>query len=302
MSTKPKVIAIVGPTASGKTALAIALAQAFTGEVISADSRQVYRGLDLGTGKVTKDEMAGIPHHLLDIAGPMEIYTGADFVRDATVTLTDIEKRGRQPIVAGGSFFYFDLLRGKLQSAPVEPNELFRASINDLSNASLLEMLYTKDPARAATIDTDNRRRLIRALEIVEAIGTVPKPATPDSPYQWLIIGLTIEKERLERNITTRLHTRIKAGMIEEVVQLHQAGVTYERMHELGLEYRYIASYLQGKLTKDEMLLQLEAKSRQFAKRQMTWLKRDQDIEWYEPENRSAIMERVSTFLHDQAS
>ena len=192
---KPKVIAIVGPTASGKTSLSIALAQQFTGEIISADSRQVYQGLDIGSGKVTPDEMAGIPHHLLDIADPMTVYTGIDFVQDAEKALADILKREHTPIVVGGTFFYLDLLRGKVQAAPVLPNQAFRDSLEDLSNATLLKKLYAKDIDRAEKIDPHNRRRLVRALEITEALGTVPKPAETESPYEWLIIGIDIDKE-----------------------------------------------------------------------------------------------------------
>ncbi len=297
MNSKPKVVAIVGPTASGKTSLSIKIAQRFNGEVISADSRQVYRGMDLGTGKVTTAEMAGVPHHLLDIADPMQVYTGAEFARDAAAALLDIQKRGCLPIIAGGTFFYLDLLRGKMQSAPVEPDEHFREGLNDLSNATLLERLYEKDPARAATIDQDNRRRLIRALEIIEALGSVPPTEVKESPYEWLIIGIDIEKTKLHQNIHTRLLERFEAGMIEEVQRLHASGVTYERMDSLGLEYRYIAMYLRGDITKDEMVEILETKIRQFAKRQLTWLKRDGGIEWYAPENREAIFRRVDEFL-----
>jgi tRNA dimethylallyltransferase len=299
MNTKSKVIAIVGPTASGKTSLSIALAQKFNGEVISADSRQVYRGMDLGTGKVTKGEMAGVPHHLLDIAEPMEVYTGADFARDAAAATEEILSRGRCPIIAGGTFFYLDLLRGKLQSAPVEPDEAFRERLQALSNATLLEMLYEKDPARAATIDQQNRRRLLRALEIVKTLGTVPPTTITESPYDWLILGINISKEQLHENIRVRLHERLEAGMIEEAEKLHANGVTYQRMNDLGLEYRYIAKYLQNQLSRDEMIEQLEIKIRQFAKRQMTWLKRDQDIEWHAPEDRFTILRRVEKFLHD---
>lgn len=297
MSAKPKVIAIVGPTASGKTSLSIALAQKFNGEVISADSRQVYRGMDLGTGKVTAEEMDGVSHHLLDITDPMEVYTGADFEHDATAALEEILKRGRCPIIAGGTFFYLDLLRGKLQSAPVEPDDAFRKSLNDLSNATLLEKLYEKDPARATTIDQTNRRRLIRALEIVESIGTVPPTETKESPYDWLVIGIDIDKDRLHRNIHARLLERLEGGMIEEVQRLHAEGVSYHRLEDLGLEYRYIAKYLQDELSKDEMIEHLETKIRQFAKRQMTWLKRDQDIRWFAPKDQETLIEQVKAFL-----
>jgi tRNA dimethylallyltransferase len=295
--SKPKVIAIVGPTASGKTGLSIELAQKLDGEVISADSRQVYRGMDIGTGKVTEKEMAGVPHHLLDIRDPMEVYTGAEFVTDGTTALADILKRSRTPIVAGGTFFYLDLLRGKMQSAPVLPDQAFRDSLHDLSNATLLEQLYAKDPERAKNIDPHNRRRVIRALEVVHELGEVPKLVTTESPYEWLVIGITMEQAQLHENIKNRLHERMEQGMIEEAQTLHKAGVTYTRLDALGLEYRYLARYLQGDLTREEMMEQLETKIRQFAKRQLTWLKRDASIEWYALENRSAIFQRATTFL-----
>ncbi len=297
MRTRPKVIAIVGPTSSGKTALSIAIAKKYHGEIISADSRQVYKGMDLGTGKVTPEEMAGIQHHLLDIIEPTEIYTGADFKRDATAALEEILKRGSCPIIAGGTFFYLDLLRNKLSAAPVEPDETLREKLSTLSNATLLEMIFQKDPARATTIDRDNRRRLIRALEIIEAVGTVPPTTTETSPYDWLIIGINIEKETLHKNIVTRLQARLDAGLIKEVSNLYAAGVSYQRLESLGLEYRYIARYLQGIYTKDEMEKLLETKIKQFAKRQLTWLKRDATIEWFTPLEQEAIFARVQQFL-----
>lgn len=297
MDKKSKVIAIVGPTASGKTSLSITLAKKFNGEIISADSRQVYRGLDLGTGKITRAEMGKIQHHLLDVIDASNVYTGADFAQDASLALTAIIERGKIPIIAGGTFFYLDLLRGKQQSAPVVPDEAFRASLAKLSNASLIEKLYQKDPTRASTIDHSNRRRLIRALEIVESIGTVPHLVTKNSDYDWLIIGINITRETLVHNIHIRLHERLKLGMIEEVRELHAQGISYQRLDDLGLEYRYIGKYLQGMITQDEMVAQLETKIRQFAKRQLTWLKRDHEIEWYDPENQSAIFQRVEAFL-----
>jgi tRNA dimethylallyltransferase len=297
MTDQAKVVAVVGPTASGKTSLSIALAKEFGGEVISADSRQVYRGLDLGTGKVTEAEMDGVPHHLLDVADPMEVYTGADFAKEAAAALSDITNRNRLPIIAGGTFFYLDLLRGRRQSAPVEPDEQFRASLVNLPNATLYERLYATDPARAANIDPHNRRRLIRALEIVHKLGSVP-PSTPTtSPYEWLVIGIELPTEQLHQNIHQRLYDRMEAGMLEEATTLHEDGLSYERMEELGLEYRYQAQYLQDKITKDEMLTLIETKTKQFAKRQYTWLKRDEEIEWHAAEDRSAIFRRVQTFL-----
>ncbi|HEY0964373.1 MAG TPA: tRNA (adenosine(37)-N6)-dimethylallyltransferase MiaA [Candidatus Paceibacterota bacterium] len=295
--SKPKVIAVVGPTASGKTDLSLAIAKEFSGEIISADSRQVYRGMDVGTGKISKEEMQGIPHHLMDIANPMKIYTGADFKRDAAAAIVDITNRGNVPIVTGGTFFYLDLLREKMAAAPVEPNEDFRNSLAHFKDEELYEELKKKDPARAETIDPFNRHRLIRALEIIDALGSVPPNTTVETPYDWLIIGIDVPTESLHQKIHDRLHKRLSAGMIEEVEQLHGEGITWERFEDLGLEYRYIARYLAKKLTYEEMVTELETKIRHYAKRQMTWLKKDEDIEWFSPEKLEVIYKRVKEFL-----
>jgi tRNA dimethylallyltransferase len=298
MKEKTKVIAIVGPTSSGKTSLSIAVAKKFNGEVISADSRQVYIGMDIATGKVTKEEMENIPHHLLDIADPKEVYTAADFKKDATVAILDIQKRGRLPIIAGGSTFYIELLRGNLQSAPVPPDELFRASLESLSTEELFEKLKKLDKNRADKIDSKNRRRLERALEIVNVLGKVPETKKGESLYDWLLIGIDLSKEQLHHNIHVRLLDRINSGMIEEAKELHNEGVSYERMDNLGLEYRYLAKYLQKEISMETMVQQIEIKNKQYAKRQMTWLKRDKTIEWFVPENREAIFRHVENFLH----
>lgn len=280
MKTKPKAIAIVGPTTSGKTALSIALAKHFAGEIISADSRQVYRGLDIGSAKVTTAEMEGVPHHLIDIADPKDVYTGADFKRDGTDALESITTHGKLPIVAGGTFFYLELLKGTMSSAPVPPNLTLRSILEQKTTTELFTELQSKDPIRAETIDPDNRRRLIRALEVIDVLGAVPPVITTDLPYDWLTIGIDIPTEILNARIHTRIIKRLKIGMVEEVEYLHQNGLSWERLEAIGLEYRYLALYLQNKLTKDEMIEQLTNKSRQFAKRQRVWLKRDKSIVW----------------------
>lgn len=279
--SKLKATAIVGPTASGKTALSISLAQHFNGEVISADSRQVYRGMDLGTGKVTASEMEGIQHHVLDVANPAtDIYTGADFVRNGTQALSDITALGKLPIVAGGTFFYLELLQGKMQSAPVPPNPVLRADLEKKSGEELFNLLADKDPRRAELIDRDNPRRLIRALEIIDALGAVPEVIPVDSPYAWLTLGIDVPTETLHERIYQRIIDRLDLGMIEEVETLHAQGITWERLESFGLEYRYLARYLQNQLTREQMITELNTKTRQFAKRQLTWLKRDPKIVW----------------------
>ncbi len=293
---KPKVLAIVGPTASGKTSLGITLAQHFHGEVISADSRQVYRGLDLGTGKVTRVEMDGIPHHLLDVANPQKVYTVSDYVRDARPVLYDINHRGLTPIVVGGSFFYVDALLGRVSLPEVPPNEALRTELDSMTTEALFAYLEKQDPRRASEIDKDNRRRLIRAIEISAALGAVPLPYT-ESPYDVLMFGIAIEKEVLHANIHKRLIDRIEMGMVREVEALLKNGLSHERLESLGIEYNVISRHLRGALSYYKMLEEIETKSRQFAKRQMTWLKRDKSIVWVDKSDIESIENVVKNFL-----
>lgn len=298
VTKKPKAVAIVGPTASGKTALSIIIATHFSGEVISADSRQVYLGLDIGSAKVTHEEMVGIPHHLIDIANPETVYTGADFKRDGETALADITKRGKLPIVAGGTFFYLELLKGTMHSAPVAPNPALRTILEQKTTTELFTVLQAKDPRRAEVVDADNPRRLIRALEVVAALGAVPEVTISELDYNWLTIGIDVPSEIINERIHTRIIERLKVGMIEEVEELHQNGLTWDRLEAIGLEYRYVALYLQNKLTKDEMIAQLTNKTRQFAKRQRVWLKRDPNIIWLPfPVDTSKAIAHVNDFL-----
>lgn len=294
MTDKPKLIAIVGPTASGKTSLSISLAQKCNGEVVSADSRQVYRGLNIGTGKVTKEEMQSVPHHLLDVAEPTTVYTVTDFVHDGRKAIEEILDRKHLPIIVGGTFLYVDALLGDVSTPEVPPNEQLRRELEEYSTEKLVSLLEEKDPERAQSIDRKNKRRLIRALEIAETLGVVPKTETEDL-YNVLRIGIQRSKETLEQNIHERLITRLNHGMIEEVVQLHSNGLSYERLGELGIEYRYIGEYLQDKVSKEEMCTQIELKSLQYAKRQMTWLKKSKEVVWLN-EN---IQEHAETLVRD---
>ena len=295
---KPKVIAIVGPTASGKTALSINIAKKFNGEVISADSRQVYRGLDIGTGKVTAKEMGDIPHHLIDITDPAETYTAANYQNDASATIIRIQNRDKLPIIAGGTFFYIELLRGNLQSAPVPPNKKFRESIEGISNKKLFLKLKKLDPDRAKDIDADNRRRLIRALEIIDMLGKVPKPTKSDSPYEWLMIGINVPKEKLLDNFSERLDSWLKAGFQAEVEGLLSTGITSERLQEFGFEYTLMLSFINQEISLTELKEKFLQKNWQYAKRQMTWLKRDKDIKWFKPEERKEILKLTRDFLN----
>ena len=296
MTQQPKIIVIVGPTASGKTSLSIQFAKTYHGEIISADSRQVYRGLNIGTGKVTAEEMDGVPHHLLDVADPNDTYTVADYVRDADEAITHIISRDKIPIIVGGTFLYIDALLGKITTPNVPPNETLRKELETFSNEALVVQLNALDQKRLAHIDIHNRRRLIRALEIAKTLGSVPKQK-PIQRYTALILGIHIEKETLHTHIHTRLLTRMEKGMLNEAITLHENGLSYERMEDLGLEYRYLARYLQNKITYEVMLNEIETKSMQYAKRQMTWLKRDTSIHWFPVHDTSGIESTITHFL-----
>lgn len=285
---KQKVIAVVGPTSSGKTALSVWLAKqiqkGFGGaEIISADSRQVYKGLNLGTGKVTKKEMAGVPHHLLDVASPKKVFSASDFKKLGEKALTMIYHSGKIPLVVGGTGLYADVLLGRMVLPEVPPNYDLRAKLEKKSAAELFALLTKKDPERAANIEPSHKRRMVRALEIAEALGKSPTKAgamNGQEKYDVLWIGLNPGMEKLQKNISKRLRARLKAGMLAEAKRLHTKGLSYKRMEALGLEYRSMAEYLQNKITKEEMVAALDRGIVHYAKRQLRWFKRNQNIKW----------------------
>lgn len=293
----PKILVICGPTATGKSDLAVLLARKFDGEVVSADSRQVYRGMDLGSGKVTHREMKGIPHHLLDVADPRKArYTVDDFKRDGEKAIADILSRGKLAIVCGGTGFYIDSLVEGISFPDVSPDQKLRALLAKKTPAQLMAMIRKLDSKRAKTLDPYNKVRIIRAIEIAKALGSVPK-VRHIKKYEAKYIGLTLDMNSLRAKIRTRLMKRIKAGMVLEVARLKNSGVSWKRLEAFGLEYRYVALYLQKKLTKDEMLAKLESEIIQFARRQMQWFKRNTDIEWFDPKDVKAIQKLTLSFL-----
>src|SRR3989344_3282046 len=297
MEPKPKIIVIVGPTASGKSDLAVELAKQFNGEVISADSRQVHRGMDIGTGKITQGEMRGIPHHLLGIASPKIFYSAATYRRDAERALRKILARGKLPIVCGGTGFYISALVDGLLLPDVPPDQKLRKQLEERTTTQLLALLGKLDPKRAAAIDAKNPRRLIRAIEIARTLGKVPPLFKKQSAYETLKIGILIPGSALRGKIRDRLTARMKKGMVAEVKRLHAEGVSWKRMEAFGLEYRYLARYLQKNITKKEMLVMLENEIAHYAKRQMTWFKKDKDIRWVPKKNSAKAKVLVKKFL-----
>lgn len=295
--TLPKILVVCGPTAVGKSDLAVELALRFDGEVVSADSRQVYKGLDIGAGKITKAEMKGVPHHLLDVADPRKArYTAEDFRRDGHAAIADILNRGKLPIVCGGTGFYIDALVNGVRFPDVPPNLALRKKLAAKPLPALIKQLAQLDPRRAKDIDPNNKVRIIRAIEIALALGKVPR-VKAKKRYDALTIGLTLDKAELRHRIHSRLLRRMDAGMLKEVSNLHKKGVSWKRLNEFGLEYRYLALYLQKKLKRDEALAQLESQIADFAKRQMTWFKRDSAIKWFAPTDSKKIIKTAAGWL-----
>ncbi len=292
-----KIVAVVGQTATGKSDLAVALARKFNGEIISADSRQVYRGLDIGSGKITRREMKGVRHYLLDIADPKKKrYTAADFAADAKSAASAIFSRNKLPIICGGTGFYIEnFLHNNLPDVP--PNEKLRAKLKKLPAEVLLAKLRLLDPERGKNIDPKNKIRIIRAIEIAKALGKVPKRKTKNH-YEILTIGLTLPSKEIREKIHARLLKRMRSdALVKEVRELHKKGVCYRRLYDFGLEYRYVALYLQNKISKEKMLYELEKEIYRYAKRQMTWFRRDKNTKWFAPTEKSKIEKLVHAFI-----
>ena len=270
-----KLIVVCGPTATGKSDLAVDIALEKNGEIISTDSRQVYIGLDLGTGKITTDEMRGTPHFMLDIVDPKSQYSVAEFQKQALSHIEDIWSRGKLPILAGGTGMYIDSLTHDIEFSTVKPNPELREELGKLGIGELQKKLQELDPGRFETIDTENPVRLIRSIEIATELGHVPKlKRLPRVNWDIEYICLDHADEVLKERIALRLDKRLEAGMLEEAIELNKQGLSYERMEELGLEYRFQAQHLQAKITYEEMKNLIRRESWKYVKRQRTWFKK----------------------------
>lgn len=273
----PKLIVIAGTNASGKSGLGVELAKHYGGEIVSADSRQVFRGLDLGSGKITPEEMDGVPHHLIDVCEAGVFFSMADFQRLAYEAIDDILRRGKTPFLVGGTGLYVDSVADGYVMSDRMPDLAYREELEKRSTEELYAML------RAAVPDTDvekrNRNRVMRLLEKLHDGDSVVPSKQPR--YETLRLGVTWEREVLRGRIDERLDRRLAQGMIEEVKGLLDAGVSETFLMKLGLEYRFITQYLTGEIaTAEEMKALLATAIKQFAKRQMTWFRRDTAIHW----------------------
>ncbi len=292
LKQKNKIIVIVGPNASGKSELGIKIAKKYNGEIISADSRQVYRGLDVGSGKVEgrwKNKIfiyKNILHYCIGIANPKKVFTAEEFKKCAERAIIYILSRGKTPIIVGGTGFYIDTILGRIKLGGVPPDQKLRRKLSKYSTIKLFNYLKKLDPKRAKTVEQKNPRRLIRAIEIASnkkssvsaSLILVAPSKINTAKLVW--IGIKRPPEELKKRIHKRLIERLP-GIIREIKKLKRDGLSWKRLYDLGLEYRYVSLYLRGKLTKEEMISQLETATWHYAKRQMTWFKKNKEIKWF---------------------
>ncbi len=278
-------IAILGPTAVGKSALAIQLAQEFSGEIVSADSRTIYRGMDIGTAKPTRDEQRSVPHHLIDVVEPDETFTLADYQQRAYATIDAIHARGKIPLLVGGTGLYVRAVLEGLSIPRVEPNPARRAELEREDAAMLYARLQQLDPCAANRIDPRNKRRVIRALEVCEGAGKpISELQTRAAPnYRTLRIGLTMPRGQLYDRINARVDAMIANGLIDEVRGLIARGYSVDLPSMSGLGYRQIVAYLNGTTSMDEAVRVLKRDTRRFVHHQYTWFRLDDPrIRWFD--------------------
>lgn len=291
-----KIIVIVGPNASGKTGLSIKLAKKFNAEIVSADSRQVYKGMDIGTGKVTKKEMQGIPHYLLDVVSPKKRFTVVQYRKLAIIAINKIFKKEKVLFLCGGTGFYIQAVVDGILIPEVPPDWKLRKKLGKKTVKELFAQLKKLDPKRARTIEKKNPRRLIRAIEIIlKTKKPVPPLKKSPLPYPVLIVGIKKSKEELKKLIKKRFFKWLRQGFLEEILKLRKFGISWQKIEEFGIHYRVAAQYLQNKITDKEMIENSIKELQNYAKRQITWFKRDQRIRWVK--NKKIAEKLVEKFL-----
>ena len=295
----PKLIVIEGTNASGKSALGVELASRFGGEIVSADSRQVFERLDLGSGKITPEEMHGVPHHLLNVRKPGEFFSMADFQRLSYEAIDGIIARGNVPFLVGGTGLYVDAVADGYVLSEKSTDLDLRAELETYDTPALYEMLKEKLPD--TDVDPKNRHRVMRLLEKLAAGDAAPGTKSPR--YSLLKFGVTWPREILKQRIDERLERRLQQGMVDEVKAMLDDGVSEEFLVKLGLEYKYLTWYLTGKIGYEQMVDELASAIKRFAKRQMTWFRRDPRIIWLDmnedPVSRASAL--ISEFLGKEA-
>jgi tRNA dimethylallyltransferase len=304
-SKKPKVIVICGPTGIGKTAVGIELAQIFKGEIISADSMQIYRYMDIGTAKPTSEELSQIAHHMIDIVDPDENYDAVQFSKQARDRVTGLISRGSIPFIVGGTGLYIKaLLHGLFQSEPVdsEIRKRLKQEAEENSNGFLFERLKKVDPAAADRIHPNDSYRILRALETIESSGKTiseyhQSHGFADDPFTAIKIGLQMDRHNLYGRIDKRVDLMLEAGLVDEVKKLLVMGYSAELKSMQSIGYRHVVGFLEGSLPWDECLRTFKRDTRRYAKRQLTWFGADRDIIWQAPADVSSIIPFVGKFL-----
>ncbi|MER2263146.1 MAG: tRNA (adenosine(37)-N6)-dimethylallyltransferase MiaA [Psychrobacillus sp.] len=304
MNSNPAVIAIVGPTAVGKTALSIELAKFCNGEIINGDSMQVYRELNIGTAKITEEEMENVPHHLLNIKDPTEGFSVAEYQRLVREKIKDIASRGKVPIIVGGTGLYVQsvLYDFRFSEQPKQDSARIK-ELEGLSSEKLYTMLEEIDPAAAKDIHRNNVQRVIRAIERHELTGKqrdeIEQNQGMEKVYPHYIIGLTIDREMLYQRINKRVDMMIEQGLIQEVKSLYDKGIRdVQSIQAIG--YKEIYDYLDGNTTLEDAVERLKQNSRRYAKRQLTYFRNKMDIHWFHPfEDRESILEEINVFLQE---
>ncbi|MGO5164359.1 MULTISPECIES: tRNA (adenosine(37)-N6)-dimethylallyltransferase MiaA [unclassified Candidatus Paralachnospira] len=286
---KRPLLILTGPTAAGKTALSIQAAKAFDGEIISADSMQVYKGMDIGSAKIRRDEMDGVPHHLIDVLEPEEPFHVVKFQELARAAMEEIYERGHLPIITGGTGFYIQALLYDIDFTENDADPAYRETLERLAMergaAYLHGLLKERDPKAAQEIHENNVKRVIRALEFYEKTGTpisVHNAAQreKESPYRFAYVVLNRNREELYRRIDRRVDQMMEAGLLEEVDTLRKRGYDRSYVSMQGLGYKELLAYLDGECTLEEAVYILKRDTRHFAKRQLTWFKRERDTDW----------------------
>ncbi|MBQ8313606.1 MAG: tRNA (adenosine(37)-N6)-dimethylallyltransferase MiaA [Clostridia bacterium] len=288
MNTKPTCWVLAGPTASGKTALSIRLAKAHDGEIVCMDSMQIYRGMTIGTAKPTPEEMEGVPHHMIDVAEPGEAFSVAQYQEMAETAIADIVSRGHQPLLVGGTGLYLRALRHPMAMGMVTGDETIRQQLEDEAKQTdgrykLHQRLESVDPDTAARLHVNDVRRVVRALEVYQLTG-VPFSKQPqveqEPPFRYRVASLTMDRETLYQRIEKRVDMMLKAGLIDEVRALLDSGVPADAQAMKGLGYKELVPYLRGEITLDEAIYELKLGTRHYAKRQLTWMRREEDVLW----------------------
>lgn len=294
-STKKNCVVVLGPTAVGKTSIGVSIAHSFNGEILSADSRQTYCHLDIGSGKDLKDYVVDgeqIPYHLIDIISLPEEYTVYNYQKDFYQAFEDVTSRKKLPVVVGGTGMYLDAIIRNYELVNIPENQELRLELESTPLEVLAERLLKEQPDLHVKADLQEKERVIKALEIIEAKkGGFDTTSCARPEINPLIIGVTLPREKLWENILLRLNERIEEGMIEEVQSIHDSGISWERLEKLGLEYRFCSQFLQGKFDSKEMMIEkLFIAIRQFAKRQETWFrmmeKKGVKINWLKSESK----------------